>query len=512
MVPTLRNPAASLLGLFLLMLFGCTESVPPASTAKPTPEAASPAVGENVQAQDEHPDMLVARVTQKLPGDLDEIRKRRAIRALVSYSRTNFFLDGSQMRGASYELLREYEKQLNAGIKNPAKQLVMVFVPVPFDELLPALAEGRGDIAVAGLTITPERQELVDFSVPIAKNVREVVVTHKSVEGIALLDDLSGREVYVRPGSSYVAHLRALNDRFADEGRSGVDVMEGDPDLTTEDILQLVNAGVLEMTVADEHIVRAWAQVLPDMVIHDVAVHEGGSIGWAIRKDSPQLKESIDIFVASNRKGTLLGNILFKRYFENTEWISDPTGGEGKSRLDQMAGLFQKYGDQYSVDWLALAAQGYQESALDHNKRSPAGAVGVMQLLPSTAADKNVGIQDISKLDNNIHAGAKYLDFLRDRYFNDPSIPAEAQIDFALAAYNAGPARVAQLRAKAEDRGLDPNRWFGHVEHVAAEVIGRETVEYVANINKYYVAYKLMLARQVNRREQLRQLSDASRY
>ena len=518
MLPTLRNTVTSF--LCVLMLFGCTESTPPASTFESSLEAASPAVSENtplpageaVEGQDKHTDILVARVTQKLTGDLDEIRKRRAMRALVSYSRTNFFLDGSQMHGASYELLREYEKQLNAGTKNPAKKLVVVFVPVPFEDLLPWLAEGRGDIAVAGLTITPERQDLVDFSVPIAKNVREVVVTHKSIEGIASPDDLSGQEVYVRPGSSYVTHLEALNNRFVDEGRSGVKVLEGDPDLTTEDILQLINAGVLDMTVADEHIARAWAQVLPDMVIHDVSVHEGGSIGWAIRKKSPQLKESIDKFVAANRKGTLLGNILFKRYFESTEWISNPTGSEGKSRLDQMADLFQKYGSQYSFDWLALAAQGYQESALDHSKRSPVGAVGVMQLLPSTAADKNVGIRDISKLDNNVHAGAKYLDFLRARYFNDPSIPAEDQVDFALAAYNAGPARVAQLRTKAEGRGLDPNRWFGHVEHVAAEVIGRETVEYVANINKYYVAYKLMLEREVNRREQLRQFSDASHY
>ena len=508
MAQTLKN--TPLVALFLLLLFGCSESPPPASTASTPGQSTKSATDQ--AAADKRTDMLIARVTQKLTGDLGEIRKRRAIRALVSYSRTNFFLDGSEMRGASYELLREYEKQLNAGIKNPAKKLVMVFVPVPFEELLPALVEGRGDIAVAGLTITPERQALVDFSTPVAKNVREVVVTHKSHDAVTSPDDLSGREVYVRPGSSYVTHLQALNDRFDNEGRAGVVVLEGDSDLTTEDILQLVNAGVLDMTVADEHIARAWAQVLPDLLIHDVAVHEGGSLAWAMRKDSPQLKKSIDKFIASNRKGTLLGNILFKRYFENTEWISDPTGGDGKNRLEQMADLFQKYGDQYSHDWLALAAQGYQESTLDQSKRSPAGAVGVMQLLPSTAADKNVDIRDISKLDNNIHAGAKYLDFLRDRYFNDPSIAAESQVDFALAAYNAGPARVAQLRVRAKDQGLNPDLWFGHVEHVAAEVIGRETVEYVANINKYYVAYKLMLERQAKRREQLRQFSYAPRY
>ncbi len=138
-----------------------------------------------------------------------------------------------------------------------------------------------------------------------------------------------------------------------------------------------------------------------------------------------------------------------------------------------------------------LAALAYQESGLDQSVRSNAGAVGIMQVLPSTAADPNVGIPDITTMENNIHAGTKYLRFLRDRYFSDPAVDDFNQTLFSFASYNAGPARVRQLREEASRTGLDPNVWFGNVEHVAAKRVGRETVQYVSNIAKYYVAYKL---------------------
>jgi membrane-bound lytic murein transglycosylase MltF len=116
-----------------------------------------------------------------------------------------------------------------------------------------------------------------------------------------------------------------------------------------------------------------------------------------------------------------------------------------------------------------------------------------MQLLPSTATDPNVGIPDIHEVESNIHAGTKYLRFIRDRYFSDPEMDDANQAFFSFAAYNAGPARVAQLRAKAEEAGLDPNQWFGNVEVIAAQVIGRETVQYVSNIAKYYLAYSAIV-------------------
>jgi membrane-bound lytic murein transglycosylase MltF len=137
------------------------------------------------------------------------------------------------------------------------------------------------------------------------------------------------------------------------------------------------------------------------------------------------------------------------------------------------------------------AALAYQESQLDHDKKSHVGAIGIMQLLPTTAADKNVGIADIAELESNIHAGHKYLRFLQDRYFSDPAISTLDRYLFTFAAYNAGPAKVAKIRTEAEAEGLDPNVWFQNVEIIAAKRIGRETVQYVSNIYKYYITYKM---------------------
>jgi membrane-bound lytic murein transglycosylase MltF len=168
--------------------------------------------------------------------------------------------------------------------------------------------------------------------------------------------------------------------------------------------------------------------------------------------------------------------------------------------------LFQKYGDMYEMDPIALAAQGYQESQLNHSLVSHRGAVGVMQVLPSTARDKNVAIRQIDKLENNIHAGAKYMAFIKNRYFSSPEITPTDQMLLSLAAYNAGPGNARKMRALAVKMGLDPNQWFGHVEIAAGRLIGRETVQYVANIYKYYLAYSSSKGLYTNRQLLLRQV------
>jgi membrane-bound lytic murein transglycosylase MltF len=423
------------------------------------------------------------------------------VRVLVSYSKSNFFFDEGQARGFEQELLSAYETFLNAGVQRSDEQVKLVFVPLPFDRLLPRLREGHGDIAAAGLTITPERQQLAAFTAPYVPEVREVVVVNRAERGLHDIDDLAGRRVYVRTASSYVAHLESLSRKLVEDGRPPIEVVELDRYLVTEDILELVNAGVVAITVADAHIASAWADVFPDIVVrNDLVTNSGGGIAWAVRKNNPDLLTHLNAFLRKHRKGSLVGNVLFERYFENSKWIKNPLSETERKKLDNLRGLFEKYGDRYGFDWISLAAQAYQESGLDNNRRSRSGAVGIMQLLPSTAADKNVNIKDVHKLENNIHAGAKYMAFLRDRYFSDPDISAEARDHFSWAAYNAGPRKVRELRQAAERQGFDPNEWFFNVEKVAARVIGRETVNYVANIRKYYVAYKLQYEA-----EQLRQ-------
>ncbi|WP_456404092.1 transglycosylase SLT domain-containing protein [Thiolapillus sp.] len=255
----------------------------------------------------------------------------------------------------------------------------------------------------------------------------------------------------------------------------------------------MVNAGVVGLTVIDDYKAKLWAQVLPDIRVQEnLAISQGNHLGWAVRNSNPELAADLGKFWKKVQKGSLMGNILIKRYYKNTRWIKNPGREQARKKFIHLLELFRKYGDEYGFDALALAAQGYQESELDQNRKSHRGAVGIMQLLPSTAKDKNVGIADISTEENNIHAGAKYMAFLRDRYFSDPAIRPDDRMAFSWAAYNAGPAKVRKMRAKAEAMGLDPNRWFGNVEIAAGKIVGRETVRYVANIFKYYAAYKLL--------------------
>ncbi len=438
---------------------------------------------------------LLARIRKPFTGDLPAIREKRIIRVLVNHSKTNFFFaDGGGPGGFEFELLTAYEKELNKGIKDKTRRITMYFIPTPFDQLPSSLEEGLGDIAAAGLTITPEREKNVHFSTPYISNVHEVVVVNREVEGVNHIDDLSGRIAYVRSGSSYVEHLEALNRRFDGAGAARVEIREADPSLSTEDILELVNAGVVKLTIVDHHIADAWSEVLPDIVVRkDLTINSGGGIGWAVRKNNPRLLAHMNAFIKRNKKGTLLGNIFFKRYYKESKWIRNPNTEKEREKLKRVIDLFEKYGKRYGFSWVAIAAQAYQESGLDQDKKSNAGAIGIMQVLPGTAADKSVAIGDIHILENNIHAGVKYLNFLRKRYFNKPGMEPAERVNFAWAAYNAGPARINMLRRKARKRGFDPNKWFYNVEKIAGEVIGRETVEYVSNINKYFIAMKLYL-------------------
>jgi membrane-bound lytic murein transglycosylase MltF len=435
---------------------------------------------------------LFLRVNEPFTGDLEQIRKRRLIRVLVSYSKTNFFIDAGVARGFEYELIHQYEKFLNKSISNRYHQVKMVFILVPFDQLLEALQDGRGDIAAAGLTITEQRENYVNFTEPYIPDVREIVVVNSRHKMIGSLDDLSGQILYVLSGSSFVTHLEALNKSFEEKENLPIQVVELDPNLAAEDVLELLNAGVLNSTVADQHIAEAWSQVFSEILLRkDLQINTGGRIAWAVRKDNSELLAHLNTFIKKNKKGSLLGNILIKRYYKNAKWVKNPVSEEEKQKLQTLVQLFTKYADRYSFDWLAIAAQAYQESGLDNSRISPDGAIGIMQVMPKTASYKFVNISEVHLLENNIHAGVKYLHFLRERYFSSSEIEPASRVNLSWAAYNAGPAKINRLRTIAKKRGFDPNKWFFNVEKIAAEVIGRETVEYVANINKYYVAYKL---------------------
>lgn len=429
-------------------------------------------------------------VERRWTGDLDGMIERRMIRALVVYSKTFYFIDRGAPHGTSYDTLTAFEAFLNAKLRRRHLRVHVVFVPVSRDQLLPALLEGRGDIADANLTITPGRERLVSFSRPFWTGISELLVTGPGAPPMRGIEDLSGRKILVRPSSSYFEHLAQLNVRLATEGRPPVRLEPAPEELEDEDLLEMVNAGLVPYVVVDSHKAKFWAQVFPRIrVREDIALNRGGDIAWAFRHDSPQLEAAVNEFVGHARKGTLFGNTTFSKYLESTRWVRDATSDRDMERFERTVQMFKKYGRRYDFDWLMLAAQGYQESRLNQARRSPDGAIGVMQVMPATGRAMNVG--DIRKLEPNIHAGVKYMRRMLDRYFRGARLDPLNRNLFAFAAYNAGPSRVAALRRIAARRGLDPDVWFGNVEQVAAERIGRETVQYVSNIYKYYVAYRL---------------------
>jgi membrane-bound lytic murein transglycosylase MltF len=436
-------------------------------------------------------------------GDFDGMAKKRRIRVFVVYSKTFYFLDQGRQRGLSYDLLKEFEKYVNNKLKTGTLKIQIIFIPVTRDQIIHGLVKGFGDIAVANLTITPQRQKQVDFSDPWMTGVKELLVTGPAAPSVASVDDLSGKEVHVRKSSSYYESLLNLNATFKRAGRQPIKLVIADEIFQDEDLLEMVNAGLIPMIVVDSHKALFWEQIFDQIKVHpDIAVRTGGEIAWAFRKNSPKLEAIVNAFVKDHKKGTLLGNMLFKRYLRDNRYVKNSVSEQEMKKFRAMVEYFKTYSDRYDFDYLMIGAQAYQESGLDQSKRSPAGAIGVMQVLPSTAADSNVGIPDIEKLENNIHAGTKYLRFIVDRYFNEPSIDKVNRMLFAFAAYNAGPTRINDLRKKTAKMGLDPNVWFQNVEMAAAHQIGRETVQYVSNIYKYYIAYR-MLSAQREAKEQL---------
>ncbi len=458
------------------------------------PAAAAP----GPQPADVPPEKLTLPLPKKWTGDFDGMRQRRVVRVLVPYSRAYFFLDRGAELGILHDIGAAFEDYLNK--KYPSKSLRMrvAFVPVASDRLIEALLDGTGDVAAGGLTVTEERRTLVDFSVPVAVGVKEIVVEGKGAPRVASLDDLAGRTVTVRRDSSYYSHLAALNARFRAEGRPEMRLVSPGGELDEEGILELANAGVVALTVVDRYAAVFWRNALTEIAVRDdLIVASGNDIALAVRKGSPLLLAELNGFLPNHRYGTAFFDTLLREYLKTGKYVTNPAGAAQMARFNALVALFRKYGDQYGFDYLMLLAQGYQESQLDQGVRSPTGAVGIMQLLPATAAAPEIGITGIERdADRNIHAGVRYLRLLADRYLNDPGLDEKNKTLMAFAAYNAGPGNLQRFRDLAQKAGYDRNVWFNNVEIAAAKLSGRQVVDYVSNIAKYYVAYKLIEERE----------------
>lgn len=477
-----------LCALLLGMWWGCSASAqaPAASAAAAAPAAKARALPVE---------------SREWKGDFDGMLERRHIRVLVPYSRSLFYNDKGRERGISAELARSFEQYLN---KKYASQLgkrpiTLYLVPTTRDELLQDVANGLGDIAAGNLTVTEARKQLVDFvAPPEVKGAREIVLSAPGAAPVATADALSGKTVHVRWTSSYHDSLVALNERLAKDGKPAVKLVAVPDELEDEDMMEMLNVGLLQYIVVDDWKARMWAQVLPKITLNEGAVvRDGGLVGWAVRKNSPKLQAELEDFHHNYLKKQGIYNYLRQQQFKRVKALRNAGADADAKRFDEMRVLFEKYGQRYNFDPLMLAAQGYQESQLNQQAKSHVGAIGVMQVMPATGAELKVG--DIRVTEANIHAGTKYMDQLMTRYFKDADFDAANRALFAFASYNAGPGNIAKMRREAEKRGLNPNKWFNNVEMVTAEKIGIETTTYVRNIFKYYTSYKLTVDAQKER-------------
>jgi len=451
-----------------------------------------PAYAQETESQTKH-ELTQAPFLKSWTGDLDGMVKRRVIRALVAPSRTAYWLNGARQIGAEYELLKAFEKEINEKYKTQGKHIrtFVTIIPTRHDQLISGLLEGRGDIAAGILTITPERLEEVDFGEPFFRGVKQIIVTGPASPEFASIDDLSGKEVFVRRSTSYWTHLEHLNERFAREQKPPVILKAAPEDLQDDDLLEMANAGLIGTIVVNRYQALLWAKVFKELKPReDLVVNKGGDIAWMIRKDSPKLEAEIATFAKNYGQKSDFGKALVKKYAASTRFVKPASSASEIKKYLATVEYFRKYGAKYDMDYLLMIAQGYQESLLDQNAKSDVGAIGVMQLMPATGKEMDTG--DITQAEPNIHAGIKYISFMRNEFFGNEPMDARNRILFSFAAYNAGPGRVTKLRKEAEKHGLDPNVWFNNVEIIAAKRIGEETVTYVANIYKYYVAYTLV--------------------
>ena len=481
-----RSRIRARLGSWLLT---CTLTVsglvPVAAQAPPKPQPPPPAPVAEQSA--------TAQRLMKKPwaGDFDGMVKRRSIRILTPYSKTHYFIDRGVQRGIVYDAGMMLEQAVNKQLKTtPATKVHVVFVPTSRDALYQSLIDGRGDIIAASVVITPERAKLVDFTIPGRSNINQVVVTGPGAPAIATVDDLSGKQIAVRDKGIQFDTLTAMNAQLKAKGKPPIDIKAVPTSLEDEDILEMVSSGLLKATVVDGMIGQFWSQILSGLTVHsDVVVRKDDEVAWAVRKGSPKLLAVLNPIAEANKAGTLFGNEVLRRYLKSTKFVKSATSEAELQKFKTLMAIFEKYGKQYNLDYLLMMAQGYQESQLNQGAKSKVGAVGVMQVMPATGKELKVG--DIHQTEANVHAGVKYIRFMIDQYFANEPIDRLNKGLFAFAAYNCGPGRLAQLRREAGAEGLDKNVWFNNVERIAQKRIGRETVQYVSNIYKYYVAYTL---------------------
>jgi membrane-bound lytic murein transglycosylase MltF len=290
----------AVVALLLTAITACSDqqkaASPAAAVATPSP-ADDAAIPQTASPYDALPESVRLVMDRPFTGDFDEMVKRRAIRVAVTFNRTHYFIDKGQERGLTYESLKLFENDLNADLKTGNLKVHIVIVPMTRTQLYPALASGKVDMVAAMVTVRPELEKLAAFSVPTRTNVNEVVVTGPGAPPIATVDDLAGQEVFVRKGSIYEESLDRLNVQLKARGKPAVVIDEAPDVLEDDDVLEMVNAGLVPITVVDDYLAQFWSKVFTRIKVHaGIAVRTEGNLAVAFRKENPKLRETVNTF------------------------------------------------------------------------------------------------------------------------------------------------------------------------------------------------------------------------
>jgi len=432
-------------------------------------------------------------------GGLAEILERGSLRVLTLNNPVNYFLYRGRMMGFDYEVAKLAARRLDV-------RLEMVVAP-RHDLIFDWLLRGRGDVIASTLTVTPERQDVFRFSRPYLF-IEELVVQAASTTPLTDIRELAGREIHAWRSSSHYQTLVGLMGIIGD-----FTIVPVPEEMEAEEILSRVATGEYPLAVVDSHILKGELRFRDDVVSvfplrdprevpaerHTVVARDK-AVAFALRPNNPELAEFMDGFV-SDIRGTLNYNVARRRYFEDNRRLARVKEHRASvsGRLSPYDAIFKRYANQYGLDWRLMVAMAYQESRFDPNAKSWTGAQGVFQLMPLTA--RELGFEELSEPEVGIHAGVKYVSQLFERI--DPSIDLKHRLRFAVAGYNAGWGHVEDARRLADEKGWDPDKWFGHTERailLLAEpayyrharhgyVRGIETMRYVSQIQNLYDHY-----------------------
>ena len=437
--------------------------------------------------------------TNKTPeiwsGSYSEMLQRGEIRLAVPYDRTIYVNDKGTPRGLAVEVSKGLAKWINTKYASQlkGKAVSIKMVPVVGIDLLNSVTSGRADIALGDIGLyepIPNAQNLLINHASEAE--QEVLVTGPSSPVLQKAADLSGQTVYGSRNTNFHTTLSALNKELKRDGKLPVNLISPLGDLDEEDLLEMLNAGLISYVIIGDWKFKLWQSIYKNIVVHEnLSAKDAGWAGWVVRANNQDLNQDLQSFYQSDDFKKSRSAFRQEDYKEHLKGLKDPIDKTAWTRFESMRPLFEKYGAEYKLNPLFIASLGFQETLLNQSAVSAVGAVGVMQLMPATGM--SLGVGDIHLLEPNIHAGADYMNQLISKYFPDAQFDGNNRSLFAVASYNIGPNNVAKARDQAKQLGFDPNRWFGNVEFIATERMGYEPMIYVRNVYKYYISYRLKL-------------------